>query len=42
MTIKTQSGKLAYLFPYMEESVRKLRTLGKIRDTCKLPWHNVT
>lgn len=31
MTIKTQSRKLAYLFPYMEESVRKLRTLGKIR-----------
>ena len=31
MTIKTQSRKLAYLFPYMEESVRKLRTLGKVR-----------
>lgn len=31
MTNKTQSRKLAYLFPYMEESVRKLRTLGKIR-----------
>ena len=31
MLNKKRSGKLAYLFPYMEESVRKLRTLGKIR-----------
>ncbi len=31
MTNKKSSGKHAYLFPYMEESVRKLRTLGKIR-----------
>ena len=31
MLNKKRSGKLEYLFPYMEESVRKLRTLGKIR-----------